>query len=51
MCKLWYKNIEDNSSPFIKKVRIVLLVMIIVGVGLLGTQSFWVPRLVAFILK
>lgn len=51
MCKLWCKNIEDNSSPFIKKVRIILLVMIIVGIGLLATQNIWVPKLVAYIIK
>jgi hypothetical protein len=31
---------------FIKIIRIVLLVLIIIGLGLLATQKFWVPKLV-----
>jgi hypothetical protein len=34
----------------IKFIRIFLLVLIIIGIGLLLTQSLWVPEVVAFIL-
>lgn len=34
-----------------KIIRIVLLILIIIGLGLLGTQKFWVPPLVSIILK
>ncbi len=34
-----------------KKIQVILLTLIIVGVGLLLTQKFWVPPLVAVILK
>jgi hypothetical protein len=41
---------EDNGSPAIKRLRIILLVLIVVGIALLFTQKFWVPRLVDYIL-
>lgn len=34
-----------------KVVRIILLILIIVGIGLLFAQGFWVPKLVDMILK
>lgn len=49
MCINW-KKYEDNSSPTIRMVRIVLLILIIVGVGLLLTKDMWVPKLVDYIL-
>ena len=45
------KNIEDNASPIVRMVRIILLAMIIVGLGLIATRDSWVPKLVNFILK
>lgn len=41
---------EDNSSSAIRALRIVLLVLIIIGIGLIITRSMWVPRLVEYIL-
>lgn len=49
MCINW-KKYEDNSSPTIRMVRIVLLILIIIGVGLLLTQDMWVPRVVNLLL-
>lgn len=49
MCFNWRKY-EDNSSQTIRLVRIMLLVLIIVGVGLLLTQDSWVPKVVDFLL-
>ncbi|MFH0804063.1 MAG: hypothetical protein V1896_00480, partial [Candidatus Zambryskibacteria bacterium] len=34
-----------------RKIQIILLVMIVVGVGLVFTQKYWVDPLVNFILK
>ncbi|OGZ46585.1 MAG: hypothetical protein A3J55_02745 [Candidatus Ryanbacteria bacterium RIFCSPHIGHO2_02_FULL_45_17b] len=34
-----------------KAIRLFLLVLIIVGLGLLATQGFWVPKFVAVIIK
>lgn len=44
------KNLEDNSSPFIRGLRIFLLVLIVIGIGLIFTQNLWVPKLVDYIL-
>ncbi len=33
-----------------KTIRIILLVLIIIGIGLLSTQNYWVPKLVNKIL-
>lgn len=38
-------------SPQMRAVQIFLLTLIIIGVGLLLSQKFWVPRLVAFVLS
>lgn len=35
----------------IKKIQIILLVLIIIGIGLLYTQKYWVDPLVNFILQ
>lgn len=45
-----YKQWEDNASLTIRVVRIVLLVLIVIGIGLLLTQDAWVPVLVNAIL-
>lgn len=34
-----------------KFIRIFLLVLIIIGIGLLATQKFWVPKLVDKIIE
>jgi len=34
-----------------KKIQIILLIMIIIGLGLIFTQKFWVDGLVNLILK
>jgi hypothetical protein len=39
-----------SSLPLIKLIRILLLVLIIIGIVLLCTTNFWVPKLVNFIL-
>jgi hypothetical protein len=36
---------------FMKKIQIILLVLIIIGLGLIFTQKFWVDWLVNFILE
>ncbi len=46
-----WKNMEDNASPMIRKIRIILLVAIIIGIGLIATRDSWVPKLVDAILK
>ena len=38
---------EDNH---LQGVQVFLLVLIVIGVGLLATQSHWVPKLVDYIL-
>lgn len=43
-------GIVPTASKTIKFVRIFLLVLIIIGVGLIATQSLWVPKLVDVIL-
>ena len=45
-----WKKIEDNTSPIVRAVRIVLLILIIIGIGLLFTQDKWVPVLVQYLL-
>jgi len=45
-----FKNLEDNSNLFIRSLRIFLLVLIIIGIALIFTQNFWVPKLVDYIL-
>jgi len=45
-----WKQLENNESPIIRTVRIVLLVLIVVGIGLLVTQDRWVPVVVSFLL-
>ena len=40
-----------NAPKLIKFIRIILLILIIFGIGLLLTQSLWVPKLVKVILK
>ncbi len=47
---LFFKNLEDNSSPFIQGLRKFLLVLIIIGLALIFTQNLWVPTLVDYIL-
>ncbi len=34
-----------------RKIQIILLVLIVIGLGLIFTQKFWVDRLVGFIIK
>lgn len=50
MCANWRQKMENNASPLIRTVRIVLLVLIIVGIGLILTKDTWVPKLVDYIL-
>lgn len=45
-----FKKLEDNSSLFVRGLRIFLLVLIIIGVALIFTQNLWVPKLVDYIL-
>ena len=45
-----FKNSECDASPFIKFIRIFLLILIIIGIILLLTQDMWVPKLVDYIL-
>jgi len=45
------KKLEDNSNPFIRGLRISLLVLIVIGIGLIFTQNLWVPKLVDYILS
>ena len=40
-----------QSTPFMRKVQLVLLVMIIIGLALIFTQNLWVGGVVDFILK
>lgn len=47
----YWKQIENNNSPFIRTVRIVLLILIIVGIVLIFTRDTWVPTLVNYILR
>ncbi len=46
-------GIENKSiSPlYLKVIRIVLLVLVVIGLGLLATQKLWVPKLVDRILQ
>jgi hypothetical protein len=41
---------ENNSSLFIRVVRIFLLILIIIGIGLIFTRNAWVPKVVDYIL-
>ncbi len=38
----------EHAHP--STLQIILLVLIILGIGLLATTKFWVPKLVAFIM-
>jgi hypothetical protein len=44
------KSRRKKSSGFVQFVRIFLLLLIIIGIVLLCTQSRWVPSVVAFLL-
>lgn len=44
------KVMENNSSPLIRKVRIILLVLIVVGLTLIFTQNSWLPKLTEYVL-
>ncbi len=44
------KIMENNSSPLIRKVRIILLVLIIAGLTLIFTQNIWLPKLTDYVL-
>ena len=46
-----WRNIEDNASPAIRAIRIILLVMIVAGIALIVTRDSWVPKLVDYIVK
>ncbi len=48
--KKW-KNCEYHPRPALKRLQIILLALIVVGLALLATQRLWVPRLVDHILK
>ena len=48
---LFLKSNEYRPSMLLKSVQVVLLALIIVGIGLLGTQKFWVPHVVEYILE
>ncbi len=39
------------SDPWLRKVQIVLLVLIVIGVGLIVTKRWWVPKLVEYIIS
>jgi hypothetical protein len=43
--------LQSRYMNFIKFIRIFLLVLIVIGIGLLATQKFWVPKVVYMILK
>ena len=47
----FFKRIENNSSLTVRTVRIVLLILIIIGVGLILTRNIWVPNLVSYLLS
>jgi len=40
-----------SKSKFMKAIRIILLLLIIFGTGLLVTQKVWVPKVVAAIMQ
>jgi hypothetical protein len=42
--------IKPAASPFIRFIRIFLLVLIVIGLGLIATQKMWVPKVVEIIL-
>ncbi len=45
-----WKNIEDNSSPTIRVIRIVLLIMIIIGLTLIFSRDWWLPSVINYLL-
>jgi uncharacterized membrane protein YbaN (DUF454 family) len=51
MYNKWRQTMENNSSPTIKKIRIILLILIIIGIGFIVTNNIWVPKLVDYILN
>ena len=40
-----------HPSPFLRFVQIFLLILIVIGVVLLSTQSIWVPKVVSYIIE
>ena len=44
-------TLRTPPSTFIKSVRILLLVLIVIGLGLIATEKLWVPKLVNLILN
>lgn len=49
--KNFLEKIENNSNMFIRILRIILLILIVIGVVLIFTQKLWVPKLVDYILS
>lgn len=44
-------NHYTTHPKIIKFVRIFLLILIVIGIGLLGTQKYWVPKVVEKIME
>jgi len=44
------KVMENNSSSLIRKVRIILLILIIIGLALIFTKNIWLPKLTDYVL-
>lgn len=47
---LSWKRQNYHPSPLLRAFQIFLLILIIIGIILLCTQNFWVPKLVNYIL-
>ena len=44
----WIQKLENNDN-WIKWVRIILLVIIIIGTTVIFTRNIWIPKLVNYI--
>ncbi len=42
---------EYHRGPLLKAIQIFLLILIVIGIGLIGTQKYWVPKVVEYILQ
>ncbi len=49
---MWFNNkqTEYHSTPLLRGIQIILLILIVIGITLLSTQKMWLPSLTNFLL-
>ncbi len=46
-----FQNEGYHPTPLLRAVQIFLLILIMIGIALLGTQNIWVPKVVSYIIE